>query len=489
MVTADSVFSQPLITRFAPSPTGSLHLGGVRTALFCWLLAKQHAGQCLLRIEDTDKERSSEQSVEQIVQSFSWLAMDFDDITRQSERTSFYQLAITQLVEQGKAYVCNCSPQRLQNLRDTQLQAKQKPRYDGKCRNKGLAVSAGTVVRLRFPIEGVTTFNDIIYGTISVANSELDDFIIRRSDGSPTYNLCCVVDDYAMRINIVIRGDDHINNTPKQLMLYRALGYVVPQFAHLPMILGKVGKRFSKRHGAQGVLSYRDQGYVPDAMLNYLARLGWSYKNQEFFHRQELIDTFSVNKVSKSSAVFDTEKLAWVNKQHMQHTNPTKLVTLLENFATSDTSSSAIQLRQALQTIPVAKTHKIIETLQSRADNLIALEDELMPFMLEQVAYVQKDVDKHLLAARSVVIHAIELFETFSPWQADQLRNQITMLADSLSLKMPKVGMPLRVAVTGRASSPDLAITFALLGKKRVLQRLAKALEIIDAVHVSSKSE
>jgi len=452
-----------LITRFAPSPTGSLHIGGVRTALYCWLLARRFQGSCILRIEDTDRERSTRESEAQILDSFAWLEMEFDGLYRQSDRFNLYSGAVDDLLARDKAYVCECSSERLDKLRDAQLAAKEKPRYDGACRGKGLTWRPGRVVRLATPREGVVSFADVVFGPISVANAELDDMVVRRGDGSCTYNFCCAVDDHAMGITTVIRGDDHINNTPRQIHVYQALGYDLPQFAHLPMILGEDGKRLSKRHGAQGVLDYRDAGLLPDAVINYLARLGWSLGDQEVFTRGELITGFSLDRVSRSPGIFSTEKLAWVNKQHLKQGEAADLLPHLRRLAD-------------LSTLTDTDLLPLIEALRERVDTLGQLLDELAPYISEAITVDPEAQVNHLGAeALPVLERAREVFAGLD-WRNTDLHQTVRDIAEQLGVKMGKVGMPLRVAVTGRGFSPALELTLELIGRERVLARLDAAI-------------
>ena len=457
-----------LITRFAPSPTGALHIGGVRTALYCWLLSRRFQGSCILRIEDTDLERSSAESEAQILQSLAWLEMEFDGLYRQSERFDLYTEAMQTLLASGKAYVCDCSNERLEKLREQQLAARQKPRYDGSCRNKDLTWQPGRVVRLHTPEEGTTVFNDAVFGTISVANAELDDMVIKRSNGAPTYNFCCAVDDHAMQITTVIRGDDHINNTPRQIHVYQALGYALPQFAHLPMILGRDGTRLSKRHGAHGVLEYRNAGYVPDAVINYLARLGWSKGDQEIFTRDELISSFALDKVSRSPAVYDVEKLQWVNKQHIKQCQVAILLPRLR------------ELSAAVDKMSDEDLATLVTALRDRVDLLAQLVHELEPYTQDVITIDKAAATKYLTAeALPVLRHARQVLAEVR-WQKESLYLAVQQIAKDLGLKMGKVGMPLRVAVTGRVFSPSLDITLSLIGRERALARLQATMDNID---------
>ena len=319
-------------TRFAPSPTGMLHIGGVRTALFCWLYARRHGGTFILRVEDTDRERSTPEAVQAILDGMKWLGLDHDEGPfYQSERMERYGEVIQQFLREGKAYHCYCSKERLDEMRAAQTAAKEKPRYDGRCRDrKEPELGVNPVVRFRNPDEGQVVVDDVIHGPITFDSSELDDLIIARSDGTPTYNFCVVVDDYDMRVTHVIRGDDHINNTPRQIQMLRALGVEPPTYAHVPMILGPDGAKLSKRHGAVSVLQYRDDGFLPEGLLNYLGRLGWSHGDQEIFSREEMVRLFDVADVNKSASRFDFDKLAWLNQHYMKGDDPRQVAPHLE---------------------------------------------------------------------------------------------------------------------------------------------------------------
>ena len=454
-------------TRFAPSPTGSLHLGGVRTALYSWLHARHNQGTFILRIEDTDKERSTPESTQQILNSLDWLAIDYDAIYYQSQRNPIYQQRIEQLLAEDKAYYCHCSPDRLDQLREQQMAAQHKPRYDGHCRDKNLSSAAGAVIRLRTPQKGTIAFHDQIRGAIEIDNQELDDLILVRSDASPTYNFCCVIDDAEMNITLVMRGDDHINNTPRQIHIYNALGYPIPDFAHLPMILGSDGKRLSKRHGALGVLDYQQAGYLSDGLLNYLARLGWSYGDQELFSRTELTDKFTLNTISKSPASYSTDKLLWTNKQHLKNMPVEQVHVLLEPFL-APTSLSP----QTVQLLPL-----YIE----RSDTILQLAQSLAPYTKDVVEFEQQAAKKHLRPVALEPLQSVKKsLEQLTDWQAETLHNCIHQTAEQLGLGMGKVGMPLRVAITGTSFSPSLDQVLACIAKEQVLARIDTAIRFIE---------
>lgn len=459
-------------TRFAPSPTGFLHVGGVRTALFSWLYARHHNGTFVLRIEDTDTERSTAESVQAILDGIQWLGLSYDEgPVYQSARYARYQEAAEQLLAQGDAYRCTCPKERLETLREQQLAAKEKPRYDGHCRNKNIPASAESyVLRFKNPQEGFVAFNDEVYGDIRVENSELDDLILIRSDAHPTYNFAVVIDDWDMNITHVIRGDDHINNTPRQINLFKAFNAPIPRFAHLPMILGDDGKRLSKRHGAVSVLQFKEEGILPQALLNYLVRLGWSHGDQEIFSLQEMIQTFDLNHVSRGVSSFNYEKLFWLN-QHYLKTEPAQQIAPL----------LAQHLEQmGMDTANGPALEAIIPLQAERYKTLVEMAEKSRYFFEDDVQYDEDAVKKHL---RPVVLEPLQklyaLLSDESEWNAQRLHTLISDLADSLQLNMGKIGQPLRVAVTGSGMSPAIDVTLELIGKRRVLKRLENALERI----------
>ena len=454
-------------TRFAPSPTGALHIGGVRTALYNWLYAKHMKGECILRIEDTDKQRSSLESSQQIIDTLGWLGFDYSSVYYQSKRSELYQNKVQKLLDEGKAYYCHCSPQRLDKLREQQMASKQKPRYDDCCRDKNLANAEGAVIRLRSPKHGFVSFDDAVRGNISINNQELDDLILMRSDGSPTYNLSCAIDDAEMGITLVMRGDDHINNTPRQIHIYQALGYPEPKFAHLPMILGADGKRLSKRHGALSALEYRDLGFLPDALLNYLARLGWSHSNQEIFTRNELTNFFNLSSISKSPASYSTEKLKWTNKQHLKETPIDTILKLLNRL---HPTARAIN----------KQTQQLIPLYLDRCDTLIELSEALTPYTSDDIEIDQQAAKKHLRPVALEPLQQIKkALQQTDNWQADELHQVIETSAQELNLAMGKVGMPLRVAITGRSFSPALGQVLACMDKETVIARIDAAINTV----------
>lgn len=458
-------------TRFAPSPTGNLHIGGVRTALFSWLYAKHCNGKFLLRIEDTDKERSTTSATTTILKAMEWLGLTSDEaIIYQSSRYDIYKEIIEKMLADKLAYYCSCTTERLQNLRDTQKNSGLKPRYDGHCRDKLLTKDESLVVRFKNPPTGVVEFVDQVYGKIVVANSELDDFIILRSDNNPTYNFTVVVDDAQMKISHVIRGDDHLSNTPRQINLYQALGYNIPIFAHLPMILGSDGARLSKRHGAVNVLQFREDGYLSQALLNYLIRLGWSCKDQEIFTMAEMIAKFDLTAVSRGSANFDYEKLNWLN-EHYQKTLPPAII------------KSALQEQFVAQGIDITngpELEDLINVQASRCQTLAEMVAISEYFYSDKISYNEKAVKNHL---RGVIFEPFKKFianlEQCELWQPEKIQEVIDSTCNEFALKMPKLAQPVRVAITGNSQSPAIDKTLFLLGKTRAITRLKNALEII----------
>ncbi|AOE49737.1 glutamate--tRNA ligase [Kangiella sediminilitoris] len=461
-------------TRFAPSPTGYLHVGGARTALYCWLYAKKHQGKFILRIEDTDRERSTEESVQAIFDGMNWLGLQHDEGPYyQTDRFDRYKEQIDHLLESGHAYRCYCSKERLDALREEQQANKQNIGYDGHCRDLSEAEQDTTkphVIRFKNPKEGKVVFNDLIKGEIAVSNSELDDLIIARTDGTPTYNFTVVVDDSDMNISHVIRGDDHVNNTPRQINMIKALGAEVPLYAHVPMILGDDGKRLSKRHGAVSVMQYRDQGYLPQAMLNYLVRLGWSHGDQEVFSKEEMVELFDLKDVNRAPSAFNTEKLNWLNQHYMKTLPVEEVVSHLEwhiEQAGIDTSKG-----------PDIK--ELIPVMADRVKTLKELVGAVSYFYQEFDEFDAKAAKKHLRPVAKEPLETIKQKLTEqNDWSADNLHKLVSATADELEIGMGKVGMPLRVAVTGSGMSPDLGITLQWVGKERALQRIDRALNFV----------
>lgn len=464
-------------TRFAPSPTGYLHIGGARTALYSWLHARKQNGKFVLRIEDTDRERSTQASVDAIIEGMEWLGLDYDEgPIFQTDRFDRYAEVIEQLIEQGDAYHCYCSRDELDDMREKQRANKEKPRYNGKCRELSNAHEGmESVIRFKNPLEGDVVIDDMIKGQIVINNRELDDLIIARSDGTPTYNLTVVVDDLDMQMTHVIRGDDHINNTPRQINMIRALGKEPPMYAHAPMILGDDGKRLSKRHGAVGVMQYRDDGFIPQAVLNYLLRLGWSHEDQEIFSREEMIELFKVENVNGAASTFNTQKLIWVNEQYIK----TLLADELAEHLQWHLNDQGIVVNEG-DNFPAL--NDVIEAHRDRAKTLKELAAGIRYYYEDFSDYDEKATKKHFKTATpSILQNLLGKFSQIENWQVDSINTAIKNTCEELELGMGKVGPALRVAVTGTAMSPSLDITLSLVGKKRSLQRLEKAVEFATA--------
>ncbi|MDX1837387.1 glutamate--tRNA ligase [Legionella taurinensis] len=460
-------------TRFAPSPTGYLHVGGVRTALFSWLYARHHHGQFVLRIEDTDQERSTKESVQAILDGMAWLGLNYDEgPVYQTERYGRYRQIAGQLLNEGKAYRCVCSKERLESLREAQLAAKEKPRYDGHCRDKQLPEGdTPFVIRFKNPQEGVVSFSDQVYGDIHVDNRELDDLILVRSDGHPTYNFAVVIDDWDMTITHVIRGDDHINNTPRQINLFKALNAPIPVFAHLPMILGEDGKRLSKRHGAVSVLQFKELGFLPHALLNYLVRLGWSNGDQEIFSVDEMIASFDLKNVSRGVSSFNYEKLHWLNQHYQKSDSPQEV-------------AKALQWHFEQKGVDWSKGPSLADVVAVQAERCKTLADMCEKstfFYQDDIDYDPDAVKKHL---RPVVLEPLrtlyERLQQVDAWEANRVQECINDVSAEFDLNLGKIAQPLRVAVTGSSMSPAIDVTLALIGRQRVLSRFQQALQIIE---------
>jgi len=458
-------------TRFAPSPTGYLHVGGARTALFSWLHARKHGGRFVLRIEDTDLERSTQESVNAILEGMTWLGLEYDEGPfYQTHRFDRYNEVIDQLLEKGLAYRCDCSRERLEKLREEQMAAKQKPRYDGHCRNAHVSADEPHVIRFRNPAEGSVGFDDLVRGSISVANAELDDLILRRSDGSPTYNLTVVVDDHDMGITQVIRGDDHINNTPRQINLYRAMGWEVPHFGHLPMILGDDGARLSKRHGAVSVMQYKEDGYLPEALLNYLVRLGWSHGDQEVFSVDDMIELFDLHNVNRAPSAFNTDKLNWLNQHYIKEGDPKHVARLL-----------SVHLGDmGIDPAPAPALHEVVEAQRERASTLIELA-QICAFYYRDFEQFDPQASKKAFKgeADQALAHVRDKLAALQDWQREPIHQAVADSVAELEVGFGKVAMPLRVAVTGGAPSPDLDLTLYLVGREATLRRIDKAIAFI----------
>lgn len=457
-----------ICTRFAPSPTGFLHVGGARTALFSWLYARKNQGKFILRIEDTDLERSTPEAVQAILDGMSWLGLNYDlGPYYQTKHFPRYKEVIQQLLNEGKAYKCYCSKERLEKLREEQMANKEKPRYDGHCRHLRKDRDEPFVIRFKNPETGSVLFDDFIRGPIEVQNSELDDLIIARTDGSPTYNFCVVVDDWDMKVSHVIRGDDHINNTPRQINIFEALGATPPKYGHVPMILGSDSKKLSKRHGAVSVMQYRDDGFLPQALLNYLVRLGWSYGDQEIFSIDEMIDCFDVKNMSKSAAIFNTEKLLWLNQHYIK--------TLPEEEIEKELMWHIQQAEIDLSRGPTLK--QIITLFRERAKTLKDIADNCYYFYGD-IQYDPELAEKTLKPNLYEPLERIyQGFERLTTWTEESINNVIIAVAEMLDLKLGKIAPPVRFAVTASLTSPPINAVLVLLGKERVMKRLERAIK------------
>lgn len=460
-------------TRFAPSPTGYLHLGGARTALFSWLYARKHGGNFVLRIEDTDLERSSLESVNAILEGMTWLGLEYDEGPfYQSKRFDRYQEVIQDLLNQGKAYYCYCTKEELDTLRAEQMVRKEKPRYNGRCRNRTEPrEGVNPVIRFRNPDQGEVVIHDLVRGKIVFQNSELDDLIIARSDGSPTYNLTVVVDDLDMKIGHIIRGDDHINNTPRQINLIHAMGAEAPHYAHVPMILGSDGSRLSKRHGAVDVMKYREDGFLPEALLNYLVRLGWSYGDQEIFSIEEMIELFDLKDVNFSASTFNPDKLLWLNHQYLMNSNPVHVA----HHLSWHLGRLGIDPSEGPDMIEVVKIQR------DRCKTLVEMAQASTFFYQEFDDYDEKAAKKNLKPANVKALENIRqnLME-LQNWQPESIHDTVTGVAEALEVKFGKIAQPLRVAVCGTSMSPSIDVTLFLLGRDKTLARIDRALKTID---------
>ncbi len=463
--------------RFAPSPTGFLHIGGARTALFNWLFARHSSGTFVLRIEDTDRSRSTDEYIGAIIDGMKWLGLDWDEGPfRQMDRVDVYRSYIDRLVNEGRAYYCYCSAEELEARRQEALASGRTPKYDGRCRNRKEPVPGVTpAVRFMMPQEGHTVVDDLIRGKVVFENAQLDDLIILRSDGAPTYNFVVVVDDVDMKMTHVIRGDDHLNNTPKQIHIYRAFGYEVPKFAHLPMILGSDKTRLSKRHGATSVMAYRDMGYLPEALLNYLVRLGWSYGDQEIFTKEELIARFSFENVGKAAAVFNPEKLLWLNGQYIMNTPSDRLVELVMPFLVQE------KVIGEAETVDAAWLAKAVDTLRERAKTLVELANSLRYYIAEEVDYAEKAKAKFL--NEKTLPHLAELRETLAAlpeFNHGELEKVFKSITEKHGIKLGNLAQPVRVAMTGGTESPGIFEVLEIIGKEKTLRRLDKAIGTIE---------
>ncbi|KAA6208887.1 glutamate--tRNA ligase [Avibacterium paragallinarum] len=461
-------------TRFAPSPTGYLHVGGARTALYSWLFAKHNQGEFVLRIEDTDLERSTPEATQAILEGMEWLNLAWEHGPYyQTKRFNRYNQVIDQMLEQGLAYRCYCSKERLENLRNEQEKNKEKPRYDGYCLHHAPEnPDAPHVVRFKNPQEGSVVFDDAVRGRIEISNSELDDLIIRRTDGSPTYNFCVVIDDWDMGITHVVRGEDHINNTPRQINILKALNAPIPTYAHVSMILGDDGQKLSKRHGAVSVMQYRDGGFLPEALLNYLVRLGWGHGDQEIFSVEEMIKLFELTQVSKSASAFNTEKLLWLNHHYIRELPPEYVAEHLKWH----------YQHQGIDTHNGPPLTDIVVMLRERCKTLKEMAASSHYFFEDVEHFEESAVNKHF---KSTAVEALEkVYEkltALSQWTAEPIHQAIEQAAEELGVGMGKVGMPLRVAVTGSGQSPSMDVTLVGIGRERTLARIQKAIAFIKS--------
>ncbi|MXP67287.1 glutamate--tRNA ligase [Pantoea sp. Aalb] len=462
-------------TRFAPSPTGYLHVGGARTALYSWLYARHNKGKFILRIEDTDLKRATPEAITSIINGMSWLGIDWDEGPYyQTKRMDRYNSVINNMLKSGTAYKCYCSKNRLDVMRKKQIEQHKKPRYDGYCRDnhKKHSMDEPYVVRFRNPKKGLVVFNDQIRGRIIFSNEELDDLIISRTDGSPTYNFCVVVDDWDMNITHVIRGEDHINNTPRQINILKALGANVPTYAHVSMILGHNGVKLSKRHGAMNVMQYRKEGYLPETLLNYLVRLGWSHGNQEIFSVSEMINLFSLDAISKSSSVFNIKKLQWLN-QHYINALPIEYVVLQLQWHIAQNN---IDTRIGPNLV------ELVTLLGNRCKTLVDIASSSRYFYEEFHEFDIKAAKKYLNLTACRPLHIVRnklAIISDEKWDVEHINYAIQDTCNELSIEISKVGMPLRVAVTGTSQSPTLAYTIKAIGRNRSIDRINKAIDFI----------
>ena len=458
-----------IITRFAPSPTGTLHIGGVRTALFNYIYAKQNNGKFFVRIEDTDQVRSKPEFEENIITGLHDMGLKPDaDPVRQSERKHLYLDAAHRIIESGQGYYCNCSPERLDELRNAQMKAGKKPMYDGKCRDKGLEKSENTVLRLKTPNDGEVRFNDLVRGEVVFNNSELDDLILLRSNGTPTYHLCVVVDDADQGVTTVIRGEDHLSNTPRQMHIQQALELSALEYAHLPLVLGENKKRLSKRDSVTSLDEYISKGYLQTSMINMLGRLGWSKGDKEIFYIDDLLKDFRIQEVQKAGAVFDLKKLDWINTNHLANLS-------LEDFI--------IQLNPYLDELGIKTSNRqnaetIIENLRTTASTLSEIAIDLIPYFADIKEYDQKSVEKFIAGSKNILEYVLRQLEPLNQWTEQVLDEVLAKCQKELDLKTPQLNQPIRVALVGSTKSPSLGLTLGLIGKELSLERIKKGLEM-----------
>ena len=461
-------------TRFAPSPTGYLHIGGVRTALFNWLYARHCGGTFILRIEDTDRERSTDESVQAILDGMAWMGLDYDEgPVYQTGRLERYQRVIDQLLDAGKAYRCYCAKEELDKIREEQRAQGIKPRYNRHCRDRHNPErpDARPVIRFKNPLQGSVAFDDAIRGKVVISNDELDDLVIARTNGGPTYNFAVVVDDIDMEITHVIRGDDHVNNTPRQINIFKALGAALPVFAHVPMIVGGDGQRLSKRHGAVSVLQYRDEGFLPEAMRNYLVRLGWSSGDQEIFSLDEMISSFDIQNVNRAASSFDSDKLKWLNQHYIKASDSAQLVALLSDRLKG----------RGIDVSGGPPVDVVVSALRERAQTLGEMADKSEYFFSDFEDYDTKAAQKHLRPiVRDMLADVRSRLSVVEPWRAELIHAQVIATVEDYDAKLGKLAQPLRVAVSGTAATPPIDETLLLVGKARTLERIDRALVFID---------
>lgn len=457
-----------VVTRFAPSPTGHLHIGGARTAIFCWLLARHSGGRFYLRIEDTDLLRSRQEYTDSILASMRWLGLDWDgEPIYQTQRTDLYNKYVDRLLQSGHAYWCSCTPEEVEAMREEARQKGLKPRYDGRCRERGLGPAEGRCVRLRLPASGKVLFDDMVKGKIAVDVAELDDMVVRRADGMPTYNMAVVVDDHEMGVTHVLRGDDHISNTPRQILLYEALGLPVPRFGHVPMILGPDRQKLSKRHGARAVIEYRQDGLLPQALVNYLVRLGWSHGNQELFSQEELVRYFDGTSLNPAAAAFDPAKLQWCNAHFMRETPLPLLAEMVAPFVEE----------AGLGTPAPQRLEALCRMFRERADNLRDMAESFRPLLVPaaELDYRQKDADKHFTGAGKAHLRALAgIFGACAPFAAENIEAALNAYVADNGLKFKEVAPPVRTALMGYMGGSHLNEIMAFLGREETLARLER---------------
>ena len=454
------------VSRFAPSPTGYLHIGGLRTAIFAWLFAKANKGKVLLRFEDTDQERSKEEFTKSIMESFSWMDIDFDEKPYLQSKAKERHIEVAEnLLRDGHAYYCSCTNERLDDLRKEQMKKGLKPKYDRKCRDLNLKPDANHVIRFKNPIEGEVSFKDLVRGQISFSNDELDDLVLVRNNGLPTYNLCVVVDDVDMGVTHIIRGEDHINNTPRQLNILTALKESLPQYGHVPMILGEDKKRMSKRHGAVNVIEFKEQGILPEALLNYLVRLGWSLGDRELFSKADLIDNFQKGRINNSPAIFSMEKLLWFNKEYLSSLDFSDLEEKVSKFAKSFSQKSEYSRR-------------VLHLIRTRCSTLIDFQRE-SHYFFNDISHFEENLVKEVFTEESkeILSKLLKSLEPLDSWKAEEIQKIINLLKEDLGVGMPQIGKPLRLAIAGTLSSPSIDETVEVLGKEKVISRLEQALD------------